>query len=151
MSKHSPIRVAIIATEFHADIMDAMISAAESELSKCKAKSAGVTTVPGSFEIPFILNLIASRKDIDAIVVLGYIERGETLHGEIMGHVVSAEIIRLEEKHNKPVGIGIIGPGATHEQAKSRKELYARNAVRAAIRNLEIARSLRKPGRSRIR
>jgi len=54
----------------------------------------------------------------DAIVVLGYIEKGETKNGELMGHVVVKTIKDLELRYNKPIGIGIIGPGATHEQAK---------------------------------
>ena len=55
----------------------------------------------------------------DGLVVLGYIERGETLHGEVMGHVVHTALVQLQLKYRKPVGIGIIGPGATAEQAQA--------------------------------
>ena len=57
----------------------------------------------------------------DAVVVLGHIERGETLHGEVMGHVVQHALVQLQFKYRKPVGVGIIGPGATAEQADVRK------------------------------
>jgi 6,7-dimethyl-8-ribityllumazine synthase len=70
-------------------------------------------------------------------VVLGYIERGETLHGEVMGHTVHAAIVQLQLQYKRPIGIGIIGPGATKEQAELRKTDYAAAAVRATMRSLE--------------
>jgi 6,7-dimethyl-8-ribityllumazine synthase len=73
-------------------------------------------------------------------VVLGFIERGQTQHGEVMGHVVHRALVDLELKHRKPVGIGIIGPGATSEQAEKRKVDYARAAVRAALRSWNVLR-----------
>ena len=76
---------------------------------------------------------IARESDVDCLVVLGYIERGETQHGEVMGHVVHQTLVDLELKYRKPVGIGIIGPGASLAQAENRKAGYARAAVRAAV------------------
>ncbi len=50
-----------------------------------------------------------------------------------MGATVSLILKQLEVEYKKPVGMGIIGPGATIEQAESRIS-YAGNATRAAIR-----------------
>ena len=79
------------------------------------------------------------------LVVLGYIERGETLHGEVMGHVVHAALVQLQLSHRKPIGLGIIGPGATAEQAEARKVSSARAAVHAALRCREVLSSLTTP------
>jgi 6,7-dimethyl-8-ribityllumazine synthase len=57
-----------------------------------------------------------------------------------MGHVVQQTLVDLQLKHRKPVGIGIIGPGATLEQAEKRKVDYARAAVRAAVRSWSVLR-----------
>jgi 6,7-dimethyl-8-ribityllumazine synthase len=75
------------------------------------------------------------------VVVLGYIEKGSTLHGQEMGATCSLVLKQLELEYSKPVGMGIIGPGATAEQAETRVA-YAGNAMRAAIR---MARFLAKP------
>ena len=72
--------------------------------------------MPGSYEMPLIADVLLGREDVDALVVLGYIERGETLHGEVMGNVVHAALVQLQLKHRKPMGLGVIGPGATPEQ-----------------------------------
>jgi 6,7-dimethyl-8-ribityllumazine synthase len=130
--------IAVVAAEFNRPLVDAMIASA---LDEAKEQGATVVSspsrVPGCYETPLVVSKLIARKDVDAVVVLGYIERGETSHGEVMGHVVHAALVKLAVKHGKPVGIGIIGPGATQEQAEPRKDPYARAAVRAALRARE--------------
>jgi 6,7-dimethyl-8-ribityllumazine synthase len=89
--------------------------------------------VTGCYEVPLAAKRLIARQDVDALVVLGYIEKGETLHGVVMGHVVHSALMELSLAHDKPIGLGIIGPGATLAQAEERKDGYARAAVRAAL------------------
>jgi 6,7-dimethyl-8-ribityllumazine synthase len=132
--KRAP-RVAIVAADFNATIVEAMIAAAASEVGAQGASLVGdPLRVHGSYETPLVASRLLGRRDVDAIVVLGYIERGDTQHGEVMGHVVHAALVNLSIEHEKPVGLGLIGPGATLEQAELRKDSYARAAVRAALR-----------------
>jgi 6,7-dimethyl-8-ribityllumazine synthase len=126
-------KLAIVAAEFNRPLTDAMLEAA---LAEAKAGGATVTLtvrVPGCYEVPLLARRLITRPDVHALVVLGFIERGETLHGEVMGHVVHQALLDLSLAHDKPVGLGIIGPGATPEQADLRKDAYARAAVRAAL------------------
>ncbi len=127
-------RLAIVAAEFNRPLVDVMIASA---LDEAKVHGAAVALpvarVPGCYETPLVASALIARKDVDGVIVLGYIERGETQHGEVMGHVVQGALVQLAIAHRKPVGIGIIGPGATQEQAEVRKDGYARAAVRAAL------------------
>ena len=127
------VRIALLVAEFNRAIIDPMVAAAEDEAKKNGATVVATARVPGSYELPFVLVRALARPDVDAAVVLGYIERGETLHGEVMGQVVHQTFVSLSLQHHKPVGIGIIGPGATLPQAEARREPYARAAVRAAL------------------
>jgi 6,7-dimethyl-8-ribityllumazine synthase len=132
--KRAP-RVAVVAADFNARIVEAMLDAAASEVRAQGASLVGdPLRVHGSYETPLVASRLLARRDIDAVVVLGYIERGDTQHGEVMGHVVHAALVNLSIEHAKPVGLGLIGPGATIEQAEQRKDSYARAAVRAALR-----------------
>ena len=97
--------------------------------------------VPGTYEAPLVVEKMLESEAIDAVVVVGYIEKGSTLHGQEMGATCSLVFKQLELEYSKPVGMGIIGPGATAEQAEGRVA-YAGNAMRAAIR---MARFLAKP------
>jgi 6,7-dimethyl-8-ribityllumazine synthase len=136
-------RIALLAAEFNRALVDAMVEAAEAEALAHAAVVACSLRVPGCYELPLVAQALLSRGgDVDALVVLGHIERGETLHGEVMGHVVHRALLDLALEHKKPVGFGIIGPGATLEQAEVRKERVARSAVRAALASVAAMRAL---------
>ena len=113
-----------------------MVSFAKAELTAAGAEVAADISIAGSYEVPLVLDAVLQDSQVDGAVVLGYIDKGETLHGEVMGQVVFRTILDLELKYQKPVGMGIIGPGATPEQAEARKETAARGAVKAVLRSL---------------
>jgi 6,7-dimethyl-8-ribityllumazine synthase len=131
-------RLGLVVAEFNRDIVETMVMAATDEAKLLKTDLAIVQRVPGCYEVPLIVQSLLRRGNVDAVVVLGYVERGETLHGEVMGHVVHNALMRMSLELNKPVGVGIIGPGATLEQAAARKDGYARAAVRAAVAALTV-------------
>lgn len=129
--------IGIIAGEFHKQWAERMVDVAKARAKELNAHVADVVWVPGSFEVPLALDRMLKRREIDAVAVLGIIEKGSTQHGEVMGHAVMAKMLELQLKYNKPVGLGIIGPGATHEQAEGRLEEHARRAVNAAVKMLD--------------
>ncbi len=130
-------RCAIVAADFAKAIVDVMIAEATSAAaSGCELVD--TVRVPGAYEIPLVADALLSRTDVDFLIVLGFIERGETQHGEVMGHVVLQSLVDLQRKHGKPIGIGLIGPGATTEQAEKRKVDYARAAVKAALQSWNV-------------
>lgn len=134
--KSSPVRIAIIAADFNKTIVTPMVESAKKTAKNLGCTADIVISVPGSFEVPLVLDAVLQRADVDCAAVLGYIEKGQTLHGEVMGHVVYKAIIDLELTYGKPVGLGIIGPGATLEQAQQRNVSYGEAAVAAAVRSL---------------
>src|SRR2546426_97669 len=94
--------LAFVVARFNEKISDPMIAAAKDEARVHGARAVRVESLTGSYEIPLIANRLASRDDVDAIVALGYIERGETLHGEVMGHVVHAALMQIQMLRSKP-------------------------------------------------
>jgi 6,7-dimethyl-8-ribityllumazine synthase len=127
------LRVAILAAAFNEGVVGPMIAAATAEIAGQGGELIETVRVPGAYEIPLPATLLVENREVDLLVVLGFIERGETLHGEVMGQVVHRALVGLQLQHRKPIGIGIVGPGATPEQAETRKEAYARAAVSAAF------------------
>jgi 6,7-dimethyl-8-ribityllumazine synthase len=136
-------RIGILAADFNKQIVDPMIDAVTKDAQAGQREAGPVVRVPGCYEIPLAAQQMLSARDCAGIVVLGYIETGETLHGEVMGHVVHAALVDLSLKHGKPVGIGIIGPGASLAQAETRKVDYARAALRACLAALAVGERLR--------
>jgi 6,7-dimethyl-8-ribityllumazine synthase len=129
-------RVALVIADFNLEVTSTMKSAALAEIESAGASAESVKHVPGCYELPLVV-LQQIQSDVDAVVALGFIERGETLHGQVMGQVVHEALMRLSLEYEKPIGLGIIGPGATPEQAHARKDAYARAAVRAALASLK--------------
>tara|TARA_B100000073_G_C23432722_1_gene451951 strand:+ start:196 stop:591 length:396 start_codon:yes stop_codon:yes gene_type:complete len=125
------MKIVIICGEFHKDEANKMIDYAIDEAKIRKCEIVNIVKIPGSMEAPLALDRALKKDSIDGAVVLGIIEKGETKHGQVIGQAVTNSIIDLQIKHNKPIGLGIIGPGAKAEHIDSRLESHARSAVNA--------------------
>ena len=125
------MRLGIVCGSFHRNEVERMLEYARDEASSKNWEVADVAWVHGSMEAPLALDRMLHREDIDGAVVLGIIERGETDHGLVMGQSVTKAVIELQITHNKPIGLGIIGPGAEPEHIEPRLEPHARAAVGA--------------------
>jgi len=130
-------RIAIVCGEFHRDEVEQMLEFAQAEAAANGLEVTQVVWVPGSMESPLALQRLLEDWEIDAAIVLGIIEKGETGHGATMGYAVTDAVIRLQLETGKPIGLGIIGPGAEPEHIAPRIEPHARNAVAAVARMLE--------------
>jgi len=117
--------------------VEQMLGFAQAEAAAQNLEVTEVVWVPGSMEAPLALQRLLENWEIDAAIVLGIIEKGETGHGATMGYAVTDAVIRLQLETSKPIGLGIIGPGAEPEHIPPRIEPHARNAVAAVARMLE--------------
>lgn len=100
-----------------------------------------VCYVPGCFDMPLIINEMLKRRDVDAVITLGAIIKGETRHDELIANSIAKSFIDLSLKYSKPVTLGISGPDMTLQQARERVEIISSRAVNAAIM---MARRLKK-------
>jgi 6,7-dimethyl-8-ribityllumazine synthase len=108
-----------------------MLEFAQQEAETLGLSIAEVVWVPGAMEIPLALERQLRKDEIDAAACLGIIEKGQTKHGLAMGQAVTKAIVDLQLKHDKPIGLGIIGPGAKPEHIEPRIEPHARAAISA--------------------
>tara|TARA_B100000886_G_C20240650_1_gene414460 strand:- start:12 stop:416 length:405 start_codon:yes stop_codon:yes gene_type:complete len=123
--------VAIVAGSYHKDKVEKMVQIVKSLSTKNNLLIEETRWVPGSMEIPLQIKRLLLRESIEGIIVLGIIEKGETDHGLVMGQAVTKSIIDLQLVSMKPIGFGIIGPGAEEEQIDKRLEAHAKQAVLA--------------------
>tara|TARA_Y100001934_G_C11794023_1_gene513992 strand:+ start:84 stop:476 length:393 start_codon:yes stop_codon:yes gene_type:complete len=125
------LNLGIVCGSFHREQVERMLKFAIDEASSKNWEVSDVVWVPGSMEAPLAIDRMLQRIEIQGAVVLGIIERGETDHGLVMGQSVTKSMIELQIKHNKPIGLGIIGPGAEPKHIEPRLEPHARSAVGA--------------------
>ncbi|HXC98876.1 MAG TPA: 6,7-dimethyl-8-ribityllumazine synthase [Verrucomicrobiae bacterium] len=104
----------IIASRYNARYVDAMLRAASGELKRARAK-VQVVRVPGAFEIPVAAARLARKYSsrsvihdsdsptLSAIICLGVILRGQTVHAEHIGREVSRALMDIQLRHEIPV------------------------------------------------
>jgi 6,7-dimethyl-8-ribityllumazine synthase len=125
------MNIAIVAGSFHENEVNRMLDWARDEAGQHELTITEVVWVPGAMEVPLALDRLLARDDIDGAACLGIIEKGSTQHGLAMGNAVISAIINLQLTWDKPVGLGIIGPGAEPEHIEPRLEPHARAAIAA--------------------
>lgn len=133
-------RLGIVVSEFNYDVTKIMLEKAVSHARFLGVEVRIVVKVPGTFDAPYAVAEVLKRDDVDAVVVLGAVIKGETEHDEVVAHQAARKILDLGIQYSKPVSLGIIGPGASRLQAVERAEEYAARSVEAAVK---MARRLR--------
>ena len=77
--------VAIIASTFHENYVAAMIEHARDELlASMPNASVPLYRVPGAFEIPVCASYVTTHTNVDVILALGVVIRGETEHADLV-------------------------------------------------------------------
>ncbi|HEX3626492.1 MAG TPA: 6,7-dimethyl-8-ribityllumazine synthase [Verrucomicrobiae bacterium] len=134
---------AIIASRYNAQYVDAMLRAARTALSKAGAK-VQVIRVPGAYEIPVaaarLARIASENEDLSAIICLGVILRGETVHAAHIGEAVSHALMKIQLSFELPV-IHEVLLLESQEQAKKRcLDPKHNRGTEAAQTALEMAR-----------
>lgn len=123
--------IAIVCGSFHKEEIERMLKWASDESTTRELDIVNIVWVPGAMEVPLAVDRLLADDEIEGVACLGIIEKGQTQHGLAMGQAVIKTIIELQLVHEKPVGLGIIGPGAEPEHIEPRLEPHARAAVAA--------------------
>ncbi|RLG90105.1 MAG: 6,7-dimethyl-8-ribityllumazine synthase [Thermoprotei archaeon] len=135
-------QIGIVVAEFNYDITYLMLQKALNHAKFLGLKVAYVFKVPGTYEIPFAVAKLLNKPEVDGVVVLGAVIKGQTKHDELVAGQTARKLMDLMIQYGKPVGLGIIGPGATRMQALERVEDYARRAVEAVAKMINRTKLL---------
>ncbi|MEA2054953.1 MAG: 6,7-dimethyl-8-ribityllumazine synthase [Candidatus Thermoplasmatota archaeon] len=127
------IRIGIVVSEFNYDITMMMLERAKEHAEFLGAKVVKVIKVPGVFDMGLAIKKMLQSMTIDGVVAIGAVIEGETEHDEIVIQHASRKIADLAIQYDKPVGLGITGPGMSRLQAEERIE-RAKTAVESVIK-----------------
>ena len=111
-----------------------MLSVAEEKAKLLKLSVKQICKVPGAYDMPVIVDALLQKKDVDAVVTLGAIIKGQTKHDEVIAHSTAKMLSEISVRHQKPVSLGITGPGMQERHAHARIRPVAERAVEAAIK-----------------
>ena len=125
------MNIAIVVAEFNDKVTSRMHQIAIETANNLKLNIKYTCKVPGIFDMPLIIDKLLEKKNVDGVVTIGAVIKGQTKHDEIIAHSTARNISKLSLKHQKPVSLGISGPGMSESQAYARIRLVSENAVNA--------------------
>ena len=135
------MNIAIVVSEFNNEITSKMLDVAVEKAKDLKLNIKYTCKVPGVFDMPIVIDSLLKKKEVDAVVTLGAVIKGQTKHDELITNAIVRAITDLSLKYQKPVTLGITGPGMSDRQAQARIRPVAERAVEAVEK---IAEQLRK-------
>lgn len=141
------LRIAVVATRYHEEVMDGLLRGVERALGEAHVQPEDIRIfrVPGSFEIPLVVQWAAVSGKFDAVVALGCLIKGETIHDEIIARAVAEALQTIARETSVPLGFGVI-TCHNREQALARSRLDDRNrgadAARAAVEMALLKKTL---------
>ena len=125
------MNIAIVVAEFNEKVTSRMYEVAIEHAKILKLDIKYTSKVPGIFDMPLVIDKLLEKKDVDGVVTLGAVIKGQTKHDEVIANSTARNIAKLSLKHQKPVSLGISGPGMSERQAYARIRVVAENAVNA--------------------
>lgn len=144
MALRASLSFGIVASQYNLSYVQAMVDSAHNELNQLEpGANISLTWVPGSFEIPVAVKVLAAQKKFDALIALGVVFQGETAHATLIAQSVSNALLTVAMDHSIPV-IHEVLLLANEEQAKARclgTELN--RGVEAARAAVATARTIR--------
>ena len=119
---------------FNEGVTNALHAACLAELTALGVRDENIThvTVPGALEVASALQMLARRGDVDALVALGCIIRGETYHFELVANEAGAGVTRVALDSRLPEANAILTT-ENMTQAIVRQIEKGKDAARVAV------------------
>jgi 6,7-dimethyl-8-ribityllumazine synthase len=130
------VKLGFVVSEFNRDITYMMEVEAREHAAFLGAEVTEYMYVPGAYDMPLAVKRMLKKGLVDAVVTIGCVIEGSTQHDEIVVQHAARKIIDLSLEFEKPVTLGISGPGMTRLEATERID-YSRRAVESAVKMVQ--------------
>jgi 6,7-dimethyl-8-ribityllumazine synthase len=137
------LNIAIVVSEFNDKVTSRMLEVALEKAKSLKLNVKFTCKVPGVFDMPLIIDTLLEKKEVDGVVALGTVIKGQTKHDELIANATATRLTKLSLKHKKPVSLGITGPGIEERQAYARIRPVSERAIEAVMKISEELEKIR--------
>jgi len=146
-SSASGCRFAVVVSRFNEEITEGLLKGARQALADASVAEDDITVmrVPGAFEIPVTALRAAETGQFDAVICIGCVIKGETMHFEYIAGTVCQALADAASATGVPIALGVLTT-LTEEQAVARAadgpENKGREAALAAVEMATLFRQL---------
>ena len=132
-------RYAIAMSRFNSFIVERLLDGALETLTAqgVDRDRISIVQVPGAWELPLAVQTLTRRQDIDAVIALGTVIRGETAHFDYVAGECVRGLNRVMLESAKPVTLGVLTV-ETVEQAEARSCPSDNKGAEAALAAMEM-------------
>jgi 6,7-dimethyl-8-ribityllumazine synthase len=112
------LRVGVVRSRWNGAIVERLIGGVRRGLARAGVGDDAVVeiSVPGSFEIPFGAKVLAESGQIDAVICVGAVIRGETTHYDLVAGECARGIQDVQLASGVPVAFGVL---TTEDEAQA--------------------------------
>jgi 6,7-dimethyl-8-ribityllumazine synthase len=112
------LRLGVVRARWNAAIVERLAEGVERGLKELGVAADDVVEVPvpGSFEIPFAAQALATSGRVDAVICIGAVIRGETTHYDIVAGECAAGVRQVQLTTGIPVAFGVL---TTEDEAQA--------------------------------
>mgnify|MGYP003389332841 FL=1 len=138
-------RITLVVSRFNSFIVDRLLKACIGMLTEAGVKRANVRLikVPGAVELPVAVKRVADVGEVDAIIALGAIIRGETPHFEIIANECARGLGSIAIEFTVPVIFGVLTVDTVDQAMDRSGEEESNKGNEAAQTALEMISVLR--------
>ena len=104
------VKIGLVVSRYHAELTSKLLAGARDCLQEHGAQDADLTVlhVPGAFEIPLAAQRLSRSGQVEGIICLGLVIRGETGHFDLVAGEVSRGIGRVALDTGIPLAFGVV-------------------------------------------
>tara|TARA_B100001123_G_scaffold334549_1_gene377850 strand:- start:14133 stop:14606 length:474 start_codon:yes stop_codon:yes gene_type:complete len=127
------LKIGIVIARFNEFITKQLLEGALETLTNAGVKESDITVtwVPGAFELPVVAKNLADNTNVNSVICLGAVIKGETDHYDMVAGNAASGILTTSLSTSKPIIFGVLTTD-TLEQAINRSGGKSGNAGRHA-------------------
>jgi 6,7-dimethyl-8-ribityllumazine synthase len=139
-------RFAVIVARFNGEITEGLLKGARALLTEASVRDDDLTIVrvPGAFEIPATALRLAESGMYDAIICLGCLIKGDTMHFEYIAEAASQGIAQAAAATGVPVTFGVLTTMTEAQAAERAADGPGNKGREAAAAAVEMATLFRR-------
>jgi 6,7-dimethyl-8-ribityllumazine synthase len=134
------MRFGIVVSEWNPEVTEALLKGAYNTLIREGATPDQITVVhvPGSFELTFGAKIVSEKGNVDAVIALGCVVRGDTPHFDYVCQSVRQGITHLNLTKSIPVIFGLLTTDNMQQALDRAGGIYGNKGDEAAVTAIKM-------------
>ncbi|NND32872.1 MAG: 6,7-dimethyl-8-ribityllumazine synthase [Saprospiraceae bacterium] len=147
------VKIGVVTSEWNSEVTQQLLSGCKETLTSegIPEDNLYFIQVPGAFELPVGARILDDKYNLDAVICLGCVVKGETKHDEYINLAVAQGLMQLSVLRSKPFVFGLLTTNDM-DQAKDRAGGSRGNkgveAAATALQMIQIKKELKSASRT---